>query len=437
MPTEAQLDRIESDSAPTFRLDLHLHASLMEPRPRPLIPPPPAGEFEPLPEPAFPKHPELLGDDPDFEARHREAVNGRRRWSREQILRAMRGWMVPYVKSRVGIGDFQPLVAYLFSEWKCNIDCHYCWAFNNKVKGMTEDVARRSIDWLHTTPCRVLALMGGEVLLRPKVAHKIVDYAARKDFFVYVPTNGRLMRPDVIDRLGDAGMATVNLAVDVVDEKLGLPKALAPIRPYFDHLVRKQYQYGYTVFLNMNINHSNLDDVRQLTEIAHDNGLATDYHICEPPLTAQGHFTHVEGNSTFIRPDDFPRIDALLDWLIDKQRQGYKMANSVQRLAEMKAFMRGKLLDWDCRAGQNTVIIRTDGTLAPCFPLYSATYDWGTIERPRFEGRQLAEMKRSCQPHCFSTLNHIVAFCYHNTRVIKWLLHQATHGFQGVTGGLE
>ena len=46
-------------------------------------------------------------------------------------------------------------------------------------------------------------------------------------------------------------------------------------------------------------------------------------------------------------------------------------------------------------------------------------------------------MKRSCQPHCFSTLNHIVAFCYHNTRVIKWLLYQAAHGFQGVTGSLE
>jgi hypothetical protein len=29
--------------------------------------------------------------------------------------------------------------------------------------------------------------------------------------------------------------------------------------------------------------------------------------------------------------------------------------------------MRGKLQDWDCRAGQNSLIIRTDGTLAPCF----------------------------------------------------------------------
>ena len=38
--------------------------------------------------------------------------------------------------------------------------------------------------------------------------------------------------------------------------------------------------------------------------------------------------------------------------------------------------------DWNCRAGQNNVIIRTDGTVAPCFPMYASTYDWGNIDRP-------------------------------------------------------
>lgn len=42
-------------------------------------------------------------------------------------------------------------------------------------------------------------------------------------------------------------------------------------------------------------------------------------------------------------------------------------------------------------------------------------------------------MKRECQPHCFSTLNHIVAYCYNDGRVIRWLLKQAMNRFQGVT----
>jgi radical SAM protein with 4Fe4S-binding SPASM domain len=103
----------------------------------------------------------------------------------------------------------------------------------------------------------------------------------------------------------------------------------------------------------------------------------------------------------------------------------------------MKAFMRGKLQEWNCRAGLNNVIIRVDGTLAPCFPLYSATYDWGTIENHKFEVRQLEEMKKECQPHCFSTLNHNLAFCYNDARVMRWVLKQAVRGFQGVTGSFS
>lgn len=394
----------------------------------PFVPPPGA---EPLPEPVFPRRPDLLTDNP-------LPQDGGRHWTTGQIYHAMRGWAFPYAKSRVLPGDFHPIVAYLFTEYKCNIDCHYCYSFDNRVKGMTEEVARASIDWLHGTTCRVLALMGGEVLLRPKFVHKVVDYARKKDFWIYVPTNGRLLKPPVIDRLADAGVATFNLAIDAVDIRPGLPKALVPIRSYFDYLVRKQYRYGYSVFININICRNNLDDVRQLTEIARDHGISTDYHVNEMPIIEQPHFKHLhDDNPTYIRPQDRPAVCELLDWLIEKQRAGYGMTNSVERLAQMKEFMHATLDPWNCRAGQNTLIIRVDGTLAPCFPMYSATYDWGAVGRPKFRREQLDTMKAECQRHCFSTLNHIVGWCYNDRRVIRWMLKQARHGFQGIRGNFE
>ena len=391
-----------------------------------------------LPVPVFPRYPEKRGYvEPDPKSLPRNGNPYRTHVTAPMIARVLRGWLVPYLGSRVKPGEFHPIISYLFTEWKCNLDCHYCWAFDNRVKGMTEDTARRSIDWLHDTGCRVLALMGGEVLLRPDFAHKVVDYAARKGFWVYVPTNGRLMRPDVIDRLADAGVATFNLAVDSVADRKELPKALDPIRSYFEYLIKKQYVYGFSVFFNINITRINLEDVRRLTEIAHDVGIATDYHINEAPMLEQPHFKHKEGNSTHITKEDWPEVDATIDWLIEKNRSGYKMVNSARRLEEMKAFMRGKLQHWDCRAGQNSLIIRTDGTLAPCFPMYSATQDWGTAGQPNFEKKQLADMKVKCQKHCFSTLNHNLAYCYHATRAIRWVLKQAAHGFRGTTGSFE
>jgi MoaA/NifB/PqqE/SkfB family radical SAM enzyme len=391
----------------------------------------PSREARSLPEPVFPRRPELLRDasaDPVVQERH---------WTLPLVWRKTRAWLVPYLKSRVLPGSFHPILAYLFTDWKCNVDCHYCPSWDNKVPGMTEDVARRSIDWLASTTCRVVAVMGGEPLVRPRLVHKVVDYATSKGFWVYIGTNGQLLRPDTIDRLADAGMAVFNVAVDVVDEKPGLPKALNAIRPSFEYLLKKQYRYGYMVFFNICICRNNMDDVRELTEIARAYRIATDYHICESPMYTQSHFKHLDDNVTYITRDDWPRVDALVDWLIEKNQAGYSMVNSVQRLSDMKDFMRGRVESWNCRAGQNVVVIRTDGTLAPCFPLYMAGHDWGCIEKPRFDRRQLDEMKVTCQANCFSTLQHNVGFCYNDRRVIRWVGKQALRGFRGNPGSFK
>ncbi len=437
MPEVQQTDQQAGGAIPQFRVDIQVHELLKNSRKKAPAPSLPSTAPKKFPEPVFPQRPELLAQDIEMPQRRPGETPYHRRWTPGLIYHHMRGWLFPYVKSRLLPGDFHPLIAYLFTEWKCNLDCHYCWAFDNRVKGMSEETARRSIDWLYSTTCRVLALMGGEPLLRPQLVHKVVYYAAKKGFWVYLPTNARLLRPEVIDRISDAGVATVNFAVDVVDEKPGLPKALNPVRQYFEYLIKKQYTYGYTVFFNMNICRTNLDDIKQLTEIAHDHGIATDYHINESPMIEQPHFKHLGDNSTYIMPEDWPKVDALLDWLSDKNRSGYKMVNSVKRLHDMKDFMRGKVEPWNCRAGQNSLIIRVDGSLAPCFPMYSATYDWGAIENHKFEVRQLNEMKKSCQTHCFSTLNHNLGYCYDDGRVIRWVLRQALRGFQGVTGSFD
>src|SRR5882724_12669414 len=189
-------------TAAKFRIDVAIHDLLMNSTQKP----PMAAEAMglTLPEPVFPQFPDRLKDPgPDTPPE-------KRKWGPKDVYRYSRGWLVPYIRSRVLPGEFHPITAYLFVEYKCNLDCWYCWAYNNKVKGMTEDVARRSIDWLYDHGCRVPALMGGEPLLRPQFTHKVVYYAAKKGFWIYIGTNGRLLRPDVADRLGDAGASVFN-----------------------------------------------------------------------------------------------------------------------------------------------------------------------------------------------------------------------------------
>src|SRR5258706_8205157 len=296
-------------SAQPFRIDQKLHQILYKSEAAPKLEPMPQ---EVLPEPVYPQKPDPV-------------PMTRKEYQKFNAIRTLKSWGSPYFKSRWHSNTLRPIIPYLFTAWKCHLDCHYCWSYNNAVKGMTEDVAKRSIDWLHSIGSRVLALMGGEPLLRPKFIHKIVDYSAKRDIFVYLPTNGRLMKPDVIDRLGDAGIGTINLAVDCIDEKPGLAKALTPIRPYFEYAIKNMKKYSFSLFFNVCITRTNLDDVKALTELAHDYDIGIDYHIVESPLIDAPHFKHADENSTFLTPEDYPKVDALVDWIVDKHKQGYKI----------------------------------------------------------------------------------------------------------------
>jgi MoaA/NifB/PqqE/SkfB family radical SAM enzyme len=109
----------------------------------------------------------------------------------------------------------------------------------------------------------------------------------------------------------------------------------------------------------------------------------------------------------------------------------------VKRLEDMKAFMRGQVEPWNCRAGRNSIIIRTDGTLGPCMTLYSAPFDWGHIENPAFDFDKIDGMRGECQRNCFSTLNHSLGFCYDDRRVAKFVIRMASRGFQGGAQSFE
>src|SRR5579864_8411043 len=119
-------------TAAKFRIDVAIHDLLVNSSQRP--PAPAQAKGLTLPEPVFPQFPERLNNPGP------ETPPEKRKWGAKDVYRYSRGWLGPYVRSRVLPGEFHPITAYLFVEYKCNLDCWYCWSYNNKVKGMTEDM---------------------------------------------------------------------------------------------------------------------------------------------------------------------------------------------------------------------------------------------------------------------------------------------------------
>ena len=92
-------------TAPKFRIDVDIHNLLMHSA---AGVPAPAPKGMKLPDPVFPRFPRKLSDPGPA------APLEKRDWTPPQVYRAMRGWLFPYIRSRVLPGDFHPITAYLF-----------------------------------------------------------------------------------------------------------------------------------------------------------------------------------------------------------------------------------------------------------------------------------------------------------------------------------
>jgi MoaA/NifB/PqqE/SkfB family radical SAM enzyme len=350
------------------------------------------------------------------------------------FTRAYQSWLHPYLRARFHSKRFNPVLSFLYTDLNCNLDCHYCYSRGKKIPGMTMEVAKKAVDWLESQGCKVLAYMGGEPLVRKEFITELTRYAVAKDFFVYLPTNGFLLDRPFVDEIGKAGVAAINLAVDAVEDYDGIPKNFNRLKPQLEYLVQQQKAYGYHTFLNINITAKNVGDVKKLTQIARDYGIATDYHINEPPPITYSTFKH-QRDGDWITEKEFQAVEELIDWLIEKNLKGYIMVNSVHHLQTMKRFIRHQLSAWNCSAGQLTLVIRLDGSLAPCFELYGSQDDWGNIyDGPKFDPFKLDRLKQVCSRHCLSTCNYQV---YHYTQSLlyslQWVAKHAYAQFFGTS----
>jgi hypothetical protein len=87
-------------TVPKFRIDVNAHSLLMNSTPD--GPELPVDKGMTLPEPVYPRFPEKLSDPgPETPPENRD-------WTLPQAYHKMKGWLFPYVRSRVLPGEFRP-----------------------------------------------------------------------------------------------------------------------------------------------------------------------------------------------------------------------------------------------------------------------------------------------------------------------------------------
>lgn len=317
-------------------------------------------------------------------------------------IKKMLAFLWPWLKNKVGITT--PYWFYLNVTTACNKKCGYCVAVENNETAappISFITAKKAIDAMHSRGCRMMGLMGGEPLLLKKTLVAIIEYATGKGIITYLPTNLSLLNEELLNDLIEAGVTMIDVAVDTVTQKPGLSKSLEGIRGNLS-LVLNSRKRGVIVKMNTTITRQNLDDVRELVEFAHRNKVSITLHIVERFDSGAKWIM----DSLFFREEDFPEIERLAHWLMQKQADGYRITNPPWYFKKMVEMVKhSSHSGWNCMAGRKTFLIDEQGKFYPCLSL-KGQGEWGDI----YSGGKFDDMDKQllkCNKNCLSCINTI------------------------------
>lgn len=112
--------------------------------------------------------------------------------------------------------------AHIMLTTSCNIKCDYCfyhqWQEINIREMMSLETFQHVVDKMTILNCKSIAFTGGEPLLHRELL-TFARLAQQAGMNLSITTNGRLLTPELIKKLMDAGISAFHLSIDSLQSK--------------------------------------------------------------------------------------------------------------------------------------------------------------------------------------------------------------------------
>lgn len=118
-----------------------------------------------------------------------------------------------------GVQRPQTTIAPFLVVWNfthaCNLHCKHCYQDAGKFSEdeLTTEEAKKVIDEFYESGVVAIAFSGGEPLVRPDF-FEVVEYAAKKGFYLSLATNGTLLTKEMVKKIKDSGIEYVEISLD-------------------------------------------------------------------------------------------------------------------------------------------------------------------------------------------------------------------------------
>ncbi len=274
--------------------------------------------------------------------------------------------------------DDLPIWAQLNITYKCNLDCSYCSEYDNSKDHVPFDDLTTRIDKIKALGALHTDLIGGEPILHPDLA-KLMRYVTGRGMTTGMTTNGFLLTEDKLLELIDAGMGRIQMSVDAIKPKEGVPKSLKTLRKKIELVARHPIWFR----VNTVICDETIDEVEDVAKACWDLGVAINFSVM-----------HEKGR--LVRRDNTPKILERIEWLKQQKQAGQPISTPFYLIDYYERALHGKPMDWTCQAGNKCFYVSAEGNFQFCYhvPSRRKLMDVTREEIAGYRG------KKGCEENC-------------------------------------
>jgi len=181
-------------------------------------------------------------------------------------------------------------------------------------KKIFEDLRKNGIENIHFT--------GGEPLMRPDLI-ELVSYCHKRGFVAGLTTNGTLLERDILERLIRAGLRSIAISVDALDDEYerirGVSNSFVRLKDAVFFISEMKRREGLDAYINYTLMNHNIDEFKKVKELADAAGLPVG--ICL-----------LDKSSSIFRLDD------------NKKKFWIDKAEDITRMESLLAFLKSELI---------------------------------------------------------------------------------------------
>ncbi|GEM_PF-3206536 len=252
----------------------------------------------------------------------------------------------------------------------CDLACSYCKVPKQKIQVMGRNTRKEVLRRISALCARktLISIIGGEPTLRPDLLVEAVQDAVAEEFLVNIVTDGWGLTPDLIKRLGRAGLHHLAISVDCHEkaEKSNLRRAIEL------HAVTKQE--GILPVINTVITRdTDIAAFKHFSKSIIKEGIFLSPLACSPEVP-NGVFSSALTTSVPV----MQQLQKIVRWLIwKKMTTGLVTASFGYLLVLLRSGNsdHGKVRLWHCspkfrskkqRHGRGYITVDSDGFIGPC-----------------------------------------------------------------------